>query len=96
MVEVFRTNVRKRSKVREQVAELSYFFSRGRIKFDLHDRDKVLRIDGYKNISESDRRAADSNARNCTKDIVVHDDPGCLSLNSFFKYCLTFFSSSSL
>ena len=51
MVEVFKTNVKKINEAKKLVDELHQFFPGSKINFDLDDCDKVLRIDGYKNIS---------------------------------------------
>jgi hypothetical protein len=51
MVEVFKTNVKKINEARRLITELHQFFPGSKINFDLQDRDKVLRIDGYNNIS---------------------------------------------
>jgi hypothetical protein len=51
MAEVFKTNVKKTSQAKKLVDELQQFFPGGKINFDLQDRDKVLRIDGYRHIA---------------------------------------------
>ena len=46
MIEVFKTNVECPDKARELVNLLLYHFPGNRINFDMHDCDKVLRIEG--------------------------------------------------
>jgi hypothetical protein len=46
MVEVFKTNVQRISQAKKIVALLLEHFPDNRINFDLHDCDKVLRIEG--------------------------------------------------
>ena len=48
MVEVFKTNVRKKSQSKLLVSKLTEAFPSFRINFDLSDRDKVLRVEGEK------------------------------------------------
>jgi len=51
MVEVFKTNVKKDHQAKSIVDELLHYSPGGKINFDLKDNDKVLRIEGYNNIS---------------------------------------------
>jgi hypothetical protein len=51
MAEVFKTNVRKLTQAKQLVGRLQEHFPQGKINFDLKDCDKILRIDGYSNIS---------------------------------------------
>jgi hypothetical protein len=53
IIEVFKTNVNKINEARMLVNELQQFFPGSKINFDLQDCDKVLRIDGYNNISSA-------------------------------------------
>ena len=46
MVEVFKTNVRKKSQSKLLLSKLSEAFPSCRINFDLSDCDKVLRVEG--------------------------------------------------
>lgn len=46
MVEVFKTNVQEMAKANELVELLRLHFPESRINFDLHDCDKILRIEG--------------------------------------------------
>jgi hypothetical protein len=46
MVEVFKTNVQGVSQAKKLVALLLEHFPDNRINFDLHDCDKILRIEG--------------------------------------------------
>jgi len=46
MVEVFKTNVQKATQARKLVALLLEHYPENRINFDLHDCDKILRIEG--------------------------------------------------
>ena len=46
MVEVFKTNVRKKAQSKILLCILSEAFPSFKINFDLSDRDKVLRING--------------------------------------------------
>ena len=46
MVEVFKTNVQKKSQSKMLLSILSEAFPTFKINFDLSDRDKVLRIEG--------------------------------------------------
>ncbi len=52
MIEVFKTNVKKRSQAKEMVAVLLRHFPCSKINFDLHDCDKILRIEGEKFVIE--------------------------------------------
>lgn len=45
MVEVFKTNVQERTAAQEIVALLSLHFPESKINFDLHDCDRILRIE---------------------------------------------------
>lgn len=45
MVEVFKTNVQEITEAQEIVALLRFHFPESRINFDLHDCDKILRIE---------------------------------------------------
>ena len=46
MVEVFKTNVNEVSEARKITALLLQHFPDSRINFDLHDCDKILRVEG--------------------------------------------------
>lgn len=46
MIEIFKTNVRTRSDANNVLALLNLSFSGVRANFDLHDRDKILRLQG--------------------------------------------------
>jgi hypothetical protein len=46
MVEVFKTNIQKKSQSKMLLCMLSERFPSFRINFDLSDRDKVLRVEG--------------------------------------------------
>lgn len=46
MVEVFKTDVKRRSQARSLLALLNKQFPESRINFDLEDCDKILRIQG--------------------------------------------------
>ncbi|MGN6495123.1 MAG: hypothetical protein ACTHLE_24260 [Agriterribacter sp.] len=46
MVEVFKTNVQEKAAANEIVELLRLHFPGSRINFDLHDCDKILRIEG--------------------------------------------------
>ena len=46
MVEVFKTNVHKRSQSKQLLCALSETFPSFKINFDLSDCDKVLRVEG--------------------------------------------------
>ena len=52
MIEVFKTNVKKKSQAKEILAVLQQHFPCSKINFDLHDCDKILRIEGEKFVSE--------------------------------------------
>jgi hypothetical protein len=45
MIEVFKTNVQEQGKADELVVLLKQHFPAGRINFDLHDCDKILRVE---------------------------------------------------
>ena len=45
-IEVFKTNVYDRQDAERMVAFLSHYFPGSRINFDLHDCDKILRVEG--------------------------------------------------
>jgi hypothetical protein len=46
MVEVFKTNVQKKTQSKQLLCALSETFPSFKINFDLSDRDKVLRVEG--------------------------------------------------
>jgi len=46
MVEVFKTNVEETSEANKLVALLLQHFPGSKINFDLHDCDKILRVEG--------------------------------------------------
>lgn len=46
MIEVFKTNVQKVSEAKKLVGLLLRHFPDNRINFDLHDCDKILRMEG--------------------------------------------------
>lgn len=46
MVEVFKTNVQNRIQAKQVIDLLKAAFSDAQINFDLHDCDKVLRVEG--------------------------------------------------
>jgi hypothetical protein len=48
MIEIFKTNVQNKTQARQIINLLQSMFSEAAINFDLHDRDKILRIDGIK------------------------------------------------
>jgi len=50
MIEVFKTNVQELSHAKKILKSLGSHFPAHKINFDLHDRDKVLRVEG-KNFS---------------------------------------------
>jgi len=47
MIEVFKTNIQERSQAERLLSVLRDRFPGHRINVDLHDCDKVLRIEGY-------------------------------------------------
>ena len=46
MVEIFKTNVDDHSQAQQIIALLTHHFPAFFINFDLHDRDKILRVQG--------------------------------------------------
>jgi tRNA G26 N,N-dimethylase Trm1 len=48
MIEVFKTNVQTKTQAKRIVKLLHKDFSEAGINFDLHDRDKILRVAGIK------------------------------------------------
>ena len=46
MIEVFKTNVEEACHARNVIALLLQHFPKARINFDLHDCDKILRVEG--------------------------------------------------
>ena len=46
MVEIFKTNVDDHSQAQQIIALLTHHFPAFFINFDLHDRDKILRVKG--------------------------------------------------
>ncbi|MEP6746725.1 MAG: hypothetical protein ABJB86_03305 [Bacteroidota bacterium] len=46
MIEVFKTNIQKVSQARKLISLLLQHFPGSRINIDLHDCDKILRIEG--------------------------------------------------
>ncbi len=47
MIEVFKTNIQKVSQAKKLMALLLRYFPDSKINIDLHDCDKVLRIEGH-------------------------------------------------
>ena len=45
MVEIFKTNVQEKTEAQEIVALLTFHFPESKINFDLHDCDKILRVE---------------------------------------------------
>jgi len=52
MIEVFKTNVKKKSQAKEILTVLQQHFPCSKMNFDLHDCDKILRIEGEKFVIE--------------------------------------------
>lgn len=52
MIEVFKTNVTKYEQASKLIELLQQQFPGNKINFDLHDCDKILRIDGSEYIAE--------------------------------------------
>jgi hypothetical protein len=52
MVEIFKTNVKQASEAEQLVSHLSSLMPDCRINLDLHDSDKVLRVQGEQVIPE--------------------------------------------
>jgi len=50
MVEIFKTNVQRKGEAKMLLCKLVQLFPEHKINFDLHDCDKILRVQG-KNIS---------------------------------------------
>jgi hypothetical protein len=46
MIEVFKTNIEQLSQANEMISLLQSYFPESKINIDLHDCDKVLRIEG--------------------------------------------------
>jgi len=46
MIEVYKTNVRNKTDAKRIINLLEEIFSDAKMNFDLHDCDKILRIDG--------------------------------------------------
>ena len=46
MIEVFRTNIKSTSDAHNLIEMLDQLFPGSRINFDLHDCDKILRVEG--------------------------------------------------
>ena len=65
MVEVFKTNVRAKGQARQLIEILSRHFPACKINFDLHDRDKILRIEGDHFLVESVRMIVEENGCAC-------------------------------
>ena len=53
MVEVFKTNVREVSEADKLVSLLLQHFPGSKINFDLHDCDKILRVEGKDFLTET-------------------------------------------
>jgi len=65
MIEVFKTNVKKVKQSRKLVALLQQHFPGNKINFDLHDCDKVLRIEGESFKTEKVMWLIEENGFNC-------------------------------
>ena len=46
MIEVFKTNIKKASKAKRLIGLLAHHFPGSKVNIDLHDCDKILRIEG--------------------------------------------------
>jgi|JI10StandDraft_1071094.scaffolds.fasta_scaffold13855_8 tRNA G26 N,N-dimethylase Trm1 len=46
MIEVFKTDINSKTKARQAINSLKSLFTEARINVDLHDRDKILRVEG--------------------------------------------------
>lgn len=52
IIEVFKTNVPDEAQAEAIITELHYHFPGTKINFDLHDCDKILRLEGVNFITE--------------------------------------------
>jgi hypothetical protein len=46
MIEVFKTNIKKASEAKRLIGLLAHHFPGSKVNIDLHDCDKILRIEG--------------------------------------------------
>jgi hypothetical protein len=65
MIEVFKTNVKKRSDAKRVVSILLQHFPASKINFDLQDCDKILRIEGERFIVERIMRLVKESGYQC-------------------------------
>lgn len=65
MVEVFKTNVQEASTANKIISLLLQQFPRCKINFDLHDCDKILRVEGKDFIVEKVMRIVTENGFCC-------------------------------
>ena len=66
MIEVFKTNVQEVSQANKMVALLLEHFPGSRINFDMHDCDKVLRVEGNDFIPVKVMALVNENGFHCT------------------------------
>jgi hypothetical protein len=66
MIEVFKTNVHKASQAKKLVGSLREHFPGRKINVDMHDCDKVLRIEGEDFIYEKVMMIVESGGFKCT------------------------------
>jgi uncharacterized protein YggU (UPF0235/DUF167 family) len=65
MIEVYKTNVRKKGQANELIKSLSKQMPLFKINFDLDDRDKILRVEGKKIKPEKIIQVLKTNGYHC-------------------------------
>ncbi len=65
MVEVFKTNVMDCMQAERMLAELVIHFKESRINFDMHDCDKILRVEANKVVPEKIIKVMNNHGYQC-------------------------------
>lgn len=65
MIYVFKTSVKTKKAVKQLAPKLNDLFPASKWNFDLHDCDKILRIDSKSNIAEQTRKLLLDNGFDC-------------------------------
>jgi len=66
MIEVFKTNIRKLSQAKQLIALLLQHFPGSKINIDLHDCDKVLRVEAHHFLPATILRLVQENGFACS------------------------------
>lgn len=65
MVEVFKTNITDHTQAAKMLALLGMHFKESRINFDLHDCDKILRVEASRVVPEKIIELMNTNGYQC-------------------------------